>query len=149
LLTEGSWEGTTLREVVELALKPYREDGEERFKIEGPSVQLAPTTALAFALALHELTTNAIKHGALSVPGGAVRIGWEISEDNEEPRLRFTWIEHGGPAVSTPTARGFGTRMIERGLAADLSGTVQLNFAPTGLVCTIDAPLPRLAPGRE
>ena len=149
LLTEESWQGTTLRDVVDLALQPHREPGEERFEVDGPVVQLAPKTALAFALALHELITNAFKHGALSVAGGRVKITWRLDEDGGEPRLRFLWIETEGPPVAKPIRRGFGTRMIEAGLAADLSGSVQLEFVPTGLVCTIDAPQPCLAPQRD
>jgi two-component sensor histidine kinase len=149
LLTEESWQGTTLWDVMDLALQPYREPGEERFEVDGPVVQLAPKTALAFAFALHELITNAFKHGALSTPGGRVRITWRLDEDGGEARLRFRWIETGGPPVAMPIRRGFGTRMIEAGLAADLSGSVQLDFVPTGLVCTIDAPQPRLAPQRD
>ena len=108
----------------------------------GESVCVAgvdPTISLA--LAIHELATNAVKHGALSRAEGHVFIHWS-RESGDHPRLTLRWEERGGPAVSPPTGRGFGTRMIERGLAAELGGTVTIAFEPKGLVCTVDAPLP-------
>lgn len=141
LLTRENWEGTCLRDVVELALRPYRTGGDERFTVGGPEIEIAPKTALAFAMALHELVTNAIKHGALSVPGGRVVVEWRA--DAAAERLHLEWRERGGPPVSQPPRRGFGSRMIEGGLAADLNGSVRLEFAAEGLVCVIEAPLPR------
>lgn len=142
LLTQESWDGTTLRDVVQLALRPYRFVGQERFRLSGADVSLSPKTALAFAMALHELITNAIKHGALSSTAGRVEIEWSTSANGEGERLRAQWSERDGPPVSPPAHRGFGSRMIETALGAELGGTVRLAFRPTGLVCEIDAPLP-------
>lgn len=142
LLTRENWEGTTIRDVVALALLPYRGQGAERFSVEGPGVAISPRTALALAMAVHELATNAIKHGALSVLNGRVDVNWQI--DKVSDRLHLRWKEQGGPAVIAPARRGFGSRMIESALAADLGGTVQLEFATDGLCCTIDAPAPRM-----
>jgi two-component sensor histidine kinase len=89
-------------------------------------------------MAVHELATNATKYGSLSQPGGSVSITWS----NEGERLRLDWKERGGPPVVQPTKRGFGTRMIERGLAAELGGTVRILYEPDGVRCEVDAPLP-------
>lgn len=141
LLTRENWEAAALRDVVDAALHAHdRKDG--RFSIDGPPVRLEPKTAVTIAMALHELATNALKYGALSNARGQVSIGWRVSE-GPEPRLTMRWEEHGGPPVAQPVHRGFGSRMIERALASDLRGTVLLDFRPEGLVCEIDAPLPR------
>ena len=92
-------------------------------------------------MAIHELATNAVKHGALSNATGQVLIDWRIEPDEKGQRLHFSWQESGGPAVKQPERRGFGSKLIERGLAAELGGAVQMRFEPTGLVCIIDAPL--------
>ena len=114
-----------------------------RIEIEGPDIELPPKTAVSIALALHELCTNAVKYGALSNATGRVGVRWSI-ENSELKRLHMSWVESGGPPVVKPSARGFGSRLIERGLAAELGGVVTMDFRPEGLVCTIDAPLPRL-----
>jgi two-component sensor histidine kinase len=91
-------------------------------------------------MAVHELATNAAKYGALSVPGGHVSITWTLTFD--EPRhMTLCWQEHGGPPVVPPMRKGFGTRLIERSLAHELAGEAILAYVPTGLVCTIKAPL--------
>jgi two-component sensor histidine kinase len=97
--------------------------------------------ALAIAMALQELATNAVKYGALSNERGQVGIRWSVEGDGPVPHLRFRWEESGGPTVQPPSRRGFGSRLIERSLAQDLGGTVALTFAPRGLVCTVDAPI--------
>jgi two-component sensor histidine kinase len=143
LLTEQNWESATLGAVVEMALRPYRSERGDRFNVGGPEVHLAPKTALAVAMALHELTTNAIKYGALSNDTGRVAIEWDLTLTGgpDERRLRMSWRESGGPPVQQPKRRGFGTRLVARGLSAELGGTVDLAFAPEGVICTIDAPL--------
>ena len=88
-------------------------------------------------MALHELGTNAAKYGALSVDGGRVSIAWDVEGD----RLRLEWRESGGPPVEAPSRRGFGSRLIERGLEADLDGRAELHFDPAGLRCEIEASL--------
>jgi two-component sensor histidine kinase len=125
-----------------MALRPHRSDREERIEFQGPEVHLSPKTALAIAMALHELATNAIKYGALSNEVGQVRLCWEVDASQGEQRLHVVWSETGGPPVTPPSRKGFGTRLIERGLAADLGGSVQLAYPTSGVVCTIDTPLP-------
>jgi two-component sensor histidine kinase len=144
LLTEHNWEGATLNDVARIAVRPHRaeRDGEGRFRAEGPPITLLPKTALAIAMAFHELATNALKYGALSNDRGTVEIRWEVSEDAAHPRMQLSWTESGGPPVTSPTRSGFGTRLIERGLSAELDGSVALYYPPTGVVCMVDAPLP-------
>jgi PAS domain S-box-containing protein len=136
LLTEENWGGASLERVVEDATE-HLAGGSARFDIAGEPLRLAPRAALALAMALHELGTNAAKYGALSVEGGRVSIAWSVDGD----RVRLQWRESGGPPVATPTRRGFGSRLIERGLEADLGGGAALHFDPAGLHCEIQASL--------
>ncbi|HEY8572345.1 PAS domain-containing protein [Phenylobacterium sp.] len=137
LLTRHSWEGADLREVAQRAASPFSPDGEARIRISGPAVPLAPQQALALSMAIHELATNAAKYGALSVPGGHAELQWSVRGG----QLQMHWGEHGGPEVKPPAGRGFGSRLLERGLAADLQGSVSLSYPPEGVRCTIAAPL--------
>jgi two-component sensor histidine kinase len=136
LLTASTWLGAPLAEVIETALAG---GGVERgrFDLDGPPVDLPSRTALGLALALHELSTNAIKYGAFVGEAGRVALTWSVSEGV----LRFEWRERGGPPVAPPTRTGFGARLIARALPADLGGTSVLDYAPTGLVFTLEAPL--------
>jgi two-component sensor histidine kinase len=145
LLTEHNWEGATLERVAEMALRPYRSHREDRFVVTGTDVALSPKSALALSMALHELVTNAIKYGALSSGEGQVSVSWRVDEEAGGSRLHMAWTERGGPPVAPPSRRGFGSRLIERGLAADLDGRVELAFPVTGVVCTIDTLLPAKA----
>ncbi len=139
VLTRESWEGATLAEIVEESLRPFRSGAGSRFTIGGPPVRLPPRLALAFVMALHELATNAVKYGALSTDKGRVLLGWEATGDG---RLRLRWEETGGPPVSIPTRHGFGSRMIERVLAAEIGGTAVVEYRPGGVVAKVEAPLP-------
>jgi PAS domain S-box-containing protein len=136
LLTRRNWESAPLTQVVDGAIAPYQTTS-SRFDVAGPELALPPKTAVSLALALHELATNAAKYGALSVPDGRVAVCWQVGEG----RLLLAWRESGGPAVTAPATRGFGSRMLERGLAAELGGSVRIDFRPEGVVCTIEAPL--------
>ena len=140
VLTREGWAKASLDDVVTAVLAPHDGRKEGRFRVSGPAIWLRPRAALALAMGLHELTTNAVKYGALSPAAahGSVEIRWEIKKDRVS-RLRLTWIERGGPVVSPPTRRGFGTTLVERSLARDLGGVVALNFAPAGVECTIEA----------
>jgi PAS domain S-box-containing protein len=141
VLTRENWEGAGLLEIVREAMAPYRHEREKRIHMEGPDVRLSPRMALAIAMALQELATNAVKYGGLSDEDGEVRIAWSVN-DAPEKRLHLTWSESNGPAVEVPERRGFGTRLIERSLAHDLHGKATIDFAPAGIVCTVDAPIP-------
>ncbi|MBQ0821307.1 PAS domain S-box protein [Microvirga sp. HBU67558] len=140
VLTRENWEGAELREIIDEVVEPYLRQKTRHLDIEGPRLRLIPRTALAIAMAIHELATNAAKYGALSVPSGCVHITWAV-EPGEVPRLVLQWQERDGPRVTAPTRRGFGTRLIERSLAQDIGGDVRLTYAPTGVVCVMNVPL--------
>ncbi|WP_024311857.1 PAS domain S-box protein [Sinorhizobium medicae] len=144
-LAEASWSGVSLQTVLYDELAPYQDDGRTNVKLQGPTAMLPPKHALTLGMAAHELATNAAKHGALSVKSGKVDIEWVVDVDTD--RLRICWRESGGPPVVTPAHNGFGRLLLERVLASDLGGEVHLEFKPQGLVCTIDVPYPRGAPG--
>lgn len=139
LLTRENWEGADLLDL--LGRLEDLHGGSGRFTTEGGSVRLSPRMALSLSMALHELATNAVKYGALSSLEGQVRISWVVVPGGAHPRLVLTWTESGGPPVSPPTRRGFGSRLIERGLAAELSGEARIDFQPNGVVCRIEAGL--------
>lgn len=142
VLTRENWEAANLSEIVAQAVEPYRSRGEHRIHVHGSSARLPPRIALALAMALQELATNAVKHGALSNPAGEVRVLWELSEDPGGCLLHMKWQESGGPPlVENRPARGFGTRLIERTLKQELDGDVRIEFAPAGLVCEFHVPI--------
>jgi two-component sensor histidine kinase len=147
LLTRESWEGARLGDVVTAATLPFQGES-DRIALDGRDasrIWLAPQTALALALGLHELATNAAKYGALSVPGGRVTIDWRVEDGPADRWLTLVWRETGGPPVAAPQRRGFGSRLLERGLGT-LKAT--LEFRTEGLVCTIDGLLPDLPQAR-
>jgi two-component sensor histidine kinase len=142
LLTESNWEGASLRAMIERVLTPYRGVGEPRYILAGTKdIQIGPRMAVALVMALNELATNAAKYGALSDEKGQVNVSWAIAEGGEPGYLRVKWAEIGGPPVNPPERKGFGSRLI-RSLSEDEAGKVEMEFAPTGLVCTFDLPLP-------
>lgn len=141
ILTRESWIGANLTEIVANTIKPHA-SSQNRFRIEGPDVHLAPSQALAIAMALHELCTNAAKYGALSNEEGHVIIVWTLPGKGGDRHLTLRWKEMGGPKTMPPDHQGFGSIMIERVLAAELGGKVHVAYESSGVVCTIDAPMP-------
>jgi len=144
LLGRENWNAVSLRDLLDQILQPFGldRDANSHFTVEGPIVHLPPKTALTFAVVFHELATNAAKYGALSNNAvGQIDISWQIEVVGEADRLRLVWREIGGPPVSPPSRRGFGSRLIERGLAQELNGEVKLDYLPAGLVCRIVMPL--------
>ena len=139
LLTQANWAAADLYAVVELAIRPYRRLG-EGVAIDGPKVRLNPKPALTMTLAMHELATNAAKYGALS-NNGTVSVSWRIVDGVAGPRVELTWLERGGPPVEPPSHRGFGSELIERGVAYELDGTAQLSYEAEGLLCRVCFPL--------
>jgi PAS domain S-box-containing protein len=133
LFVETRWIGAELSSIATQELAPYSEKDERRVRIDGPQVLLEPDAAQAIAVTLHELATNAAKHGALSVPNGRIDLSWLHEADG---RLILRWSEIGGPAVQVPTHRGFGTRVIER-MIGQLKGKAHFDWRADGLVCEI------------
>ena len=136
LLIRSDWEGASLAEVAERALLPY--GGSDRATLSGPPVQLSAGIVEMLGLAFHELATNAAKHGALSVPHGRIEVRWSLLPAKcGSGQVEIAWIERGGPPVTPPASRGFGSRLLEQGLAQNSGGTAKLVFRPEGLECRI------------
>ena len=138
LFVESRWEGAHLNNLVTQELSPYCQDVEARTRIEGPDLLLEPYAAQTIAITLHELATNAAKYGALSVPDGRVHVAWS---GGEKAHLILRWTETGGPLVTSPTRKGFGTRVMERMIREQLKGKMQFDWRAEGLVCEIVLPV--------
>ncbi|WP_324826608.1 CHASE domain-containing protein [Qipengyuania zhejiangensis] len=138
LLTQSEWGTTPIRSVVEVELAPYARNDDHEITLDGPDTELAPNDALSIGLALHELATNAAKFGALSVSGGKVSISWMTVNDK---LARIEWVESGGPRVTKPDRRGFGTELIEKIIAHELRHPVELRFEEGGVRCTLLVPV--------
>lgn len=140
LLTQRDWQWAALDEVISRALKPFRDGRGERMKAQGPALMMAPNSALLIAMLLHELGTNAVKYGALSNASGTVQVDWRVEGEGQDPRLVLAWTEQGGPEVTQPSHKGFGSRLIEHALQAE-HGEADMVYAPTGLRCVLRMPL--------
>ena len=137
LLTRESWDRAELADIIAQPLAAY---GNDRFEINGPQLWLTPRSAMALTLVLHELATNAAKYGALSVPSGRVIITWEV-EHVDSPRFFLRWQERDGPPVVAPARKGFGSRLIQKALAAELGSKTEITYDPAGVLCDITVPL--------
>ncbi|AYV46591.1 histidine kinase [Caulobacter flavus] len=145
LLTEQNWESASLREIVDAELEAFA--GRERLDFDYTrDLRLNPKATVAVGMAVHELATNAAKYGALSTSEGRVTVAWSVEPPQAPGRLVLTWTERGGPPVTTPSRRGFGARLLEKGLAGELSGVVRLAYDQSGLVCAMTLPLAALEP---
>jgi len=140
ILTKNDWETAPLRDLLTAELEPYGGIESSRFTLDGKNVELTSQMALALGLVFHELATNAVKYGALSVPVGHVEITWKVGDG--EHRLLLHWKETGGPPVKKPSRRGMGSRVIESGLMHEFGGQARIDFDPSGVQCWIDMPLP-------
>jgi PAS domain S-box-containing protein len=137
LFVKSRWTGAELGRLVKQELSPYSRDEEMRTRTDGPTVILKQDVALAIAVALHELATNAAKYGALSVAKGQVRVDWSRAADGQ---LVLRWSELGGPPVQPPTCKGFGTHVMEAMIRGHVGGDVRLDWYAKGLVCEITLP---------
>jgi PAS domain S-box-containing protein len=138
LFVQSRWAGAELHNLITQELSPYCGGTEERVRIDGPPIMLEPNTAQTIAISLHELATNAAKYGSLSAADGRVEISWSRAA---EGRLSLHWIESGGPTVTPPTRRGFGTRVMENIIVSQLRGEVHFDWRDQGLACEIVLPL--------
>jgi two-component sensor histidine kinase len=141
LLSEEKWRGSGLEDVISRVLQPFVLNNPQQVHMSGPPVPLPPRVAVIISMIVHEIATNAAKYGALSNETGAVKIDWEIIEDDGEPKLRWIWAESGGPLVSAPVKRGFGSRLIERSARDQLGGEATVDFLPRGVVYTLTCAL--------
>ena len=143
LLTSEHWKSAALLDLINDALEPFGvADGRAgRIVITGENVRFPPQAALALGIAFNELATNAVKYGAFSNDTGSIHIEWKIEPTSDGSRLNLRWLEKDGPLVAPPTHKGFGSRVIERGLARELEGSVHLDYRASGLLCTMNVPL--------
>ena len=137
ILTRRNWADADLHEVLGGVVDSFSDERRGRMNLAGPPVRLKPKAALAIATATFELATNAAKYGALSVPEGDVDIGWTV----EDQTFRLEWRERGGPPVSPPRNKGFGSRLIQQGLAGELGGKARTDYAGSGVIFRFEAPL--------
>jgi len=147
LLTRESWGGAGLLDLVNETLKPFGiSNGRAgRIEISGDNIRVPPKAALALSIAINELATNAMKYGAFSNTVGSIEINWAVQPRSEGERLVLHWQEKGGPPVTPPTRKGFGSRVIETGLVHELDARVTLEYRPNGVACAIDMPAPKPA----
>jgi len=146
LLGRKLWQSAGLRDVIDQILQPFglNDRRATRFSVKGNDIALPPKAALTLAMVFHELATNAAKYGALSNDAfGMIDISWHVEATAQGDRMRLRWQESGGPPVRPSGRKGFGSRLIEGGLAQDLDGEVHLDYDPAGLVCQITMPIPR------
>lgn len=141
LLTDDYWQTAPLREIALSELKPFAESRTPRFILIGPPVELAADLAVPVGMALHELTANAVRHGALAVPGGYVELRWGVDEEGGVRKLHLEWTEHGGPPVEESQHQGFGSTLLQRVLPMQCNATVEVRHDRTGLRFRMDAPL--------
>ena len=141
LLTQSHWEGADLRAILEHETEAY---GPTRISLNGPPVSLEPAVVLSLGMIFHELATNAAKYGALHTPDGRILIDWGLA-DQRDRKLKLSWREIGGPKVTAPQRRGFGSRLIERNIRHDLAGEIDLVYAADGLIAELTVPLDRTA----
>jgi two-component sensor histidine kinase len=141
LLSTEKWQGSELQDVLGRVLQPYLLNNPERIRMFGPHVPLSPRPAVVLSMIVHEIATNAAKYGALSNEAGTVTIDWEVITENAKKKLRLIWSEAGGPHVTAPVQRGFGSRLIERSARDQLGGEATVDFLPRGAVYTVTCAL--------
>jgi two-component sensor histidine kinase len=137
LLIRERWTGAGCRTLVESAVKAFQSKGLGQFEIAGDNITISSGPAVSLSMVIHELCTNAVKYGALSVPGGNVSVSWTAADE----RFKLRWKESGGPLVQEPTRKSFGSRLIEQALPGQLQGEARLKFEPEGLSCEVNIPL--------
>lgn len=142
LLTEERWQTVSLHELVCLELEPYDDATGKRIQIRGQYVELAPDLAVPIGMAIHEMTTNAVKYGALSEFGGVITVTWHLRTEDGQRKLHLEWIERHGPPVEPPTRQGFGSRLLERVLTTQIHADVTTDYRPEGLHIQVTMPLP-------
>jgi two-component sensor histidine kinase len=147
VLSAKSWESAGLLDLLQQSTRPYQQAERQRVRLSGPDLMIKSQAVLSLSMALNELCTNAAKYGALSAEQGTVDISWGVHGASDAARFTLSWIERSGPPVAPPAEEGFGSFLIKRVVAGELSGTAQLDFAVTGLTCTIEAPASAVVEG--
>jgi PAS domain S-box-containing protein len=142
LLADDQWQTVLFRDLLRIELDPYDDDTGKRVRLDGPPIELPGDLAVPLGMAVHELTTNAVKYGALSELGGSVEVCWSVTTGASERRLDWTWVERDGPVVEPPQREGFGSRLLERVLTRQVHAQVEIDYAPQGLRVSVQVPLP-------
>lgn len=146
ILTEEFWQKASIHELLAKELDLY-DNGAERVRVNGPPLELPSGYAVPLGMAFHELTTNAAKYGALTNGHGYVAVDWSVESAASPQRVRLAWTEHDGPVVAPPTRQGFGTRLLQRILTAQMSADVGIDYDPSGLRVSVCFPLPETPSG--
>ncbi|WP_407520251.1 HWE histidine kinase domain-containing protein [Methylobacterium oryzisoli] len=146
LITEHHAQAADFRDLLRAELMPYDEPGRPRVVLQGPCIRLSSDLAVPIGMALHELTTNALRHGALGDPDGRLEVTWSVEDGPTRRALHWTWSEHDGPPVALPTRDGFGTQLLNRVLTLQIDATVDVAFEADGLRVKVTVPLPPTAP---
>ncbi|NJO34491.1 MAG: sensor histidine kinase [Rhodospirillales bacterium] len=133
VLTTGTWDRAPLRDVVARAVKPFQTSQQDRFIIDGPALSLSAQASLTLTMCLHELATNAVKYGALSNGSEQVHVAWAPVDDGDRRKVRLIWRETGGPPVTVPQRKGFGSRLI----ASSGEGESAIDYCPDGVRCLL------------
>ena len=148
LVSLGGWSEVSLRELLLKELQPYYADGTDRLIADGAPVRLRPKAALALGMVVHELATNAAKHGALSAEHGRVVVTWSMEGSGATAQLLLRWTEEGGPPMTASNSQtGFGSKLIQRQLRYDLGGTIAIQYPTTGLCAELKLPSSVVVPG--
>jgi two-component sensor histidine kinase len=140
LITEDLAQAASFEVLLRAELDPYDERG--RLALDGPRVVLPSELAVPVGMALHELTTNALRHGSLADPNGRLQVAWRVEDRPDGHALCWTWSEHDGPPAAHPTHEGFGHRLLKKVLAPQTGAEVDVDFAPDGLRVSVRIPLP-------
>jgi two-component sensor histidine kinase len=135
----------SLRDLLSLELEPFDDTQHQRVRLAGPDIQFLSDVAVSFGMAVHELTTNAAKFGALSRSKGHVEVNWEIRSEDGAETLRLEWLEQDGPPVEEPTYEGLGSKLLKRVLTTQVGARVATEFRPEGLRCVVEMPLEALS----
>jgi PAS domain S-box-containing protein len=134
LLTRSRWTGADLRSLIVAELSPFSPDGQSKTELSGPDLLLQPKSAQSIAVALHELTTNAVKYGSLSANAGQVKVEWSLAPDG---KLNIVWTESNGPRVTAPSRQGVGTRLVHQIVKGELNGAARFDWRAEGLICRL------------
>jgi len=140
MLVSSDWQRINIAQLLSSELASFDDATGQRLRCDGPHLDLPSDFALSLGLAIHELTTNAVKHGALSVPQGKVEISWLVEDRGDVNQLRLNWVERGGPSVENPKTRGFGSTLLERIFKGQHDVNADLRFSRAGLEFQLSAP---------
>ena len=146
ILTDGQWEAADLRDILQNELSSFDDDNGSRFQLQGPAIRLPPKMAVDFGMIIHELVTNAVKHGSLSRAEGSLEVRWAISTQGANPSVELEWIERHGPQIKKPNKLGFGSRLIQGLVTESFRGHVNFDFAADGLRCSLRFSAPAIEP---